>query len=839
MEYPVILLTKIMPQGVRFLISNSTEAYRIEQLGGEELFTKLILSELKDTDVFFDIGANVGLVTVHSAFLARTVFSFEPDSEFREHLTVNIGLNNLENVTVIPWAVSDRQGEVNFFTDGIAGKSPSMREIGERSKTVVPTDTIDTALARGELLYPNVIKIDIEGAELLALKGMKNLLASPLAPRKIFLELHPDFLPDFSASAQEVVDYLHRLDYEIISESGRDNQIHVIFQKKTALATHPSLRINQVDNHDKGEENFVTTSKDKIFHSAIKDNNNSQIPTKNTITTLTKIIPNGVRFLISNSTEAYRIEQLGGEELFTKLILSELKKTDIFFDIGANVGLVTVHSAFFAQTVYGFEPDAEFREHLSVNTNLNSLTNVTIIPWAVSDRQGEVDFFTDGIAGKSPSMREIGERSKTVVRTDSIDAALARGELLYPNVIKIDIEGAELLALKGMKNLLASTLAPRKIFLELHPDFLPDFSASAQEVVDFLHRLDYEIISESGRDNQIHVIFQKSRTSKFIVHDHTRPNENSTCTHSILIDTTDGCNLRCAFCSRNNKAITMMSTSDFENVLDKIGSDISSLQLCCAWEYSIAPNVHEIVASLGRRHIRNTTIYTNGQILPKTLAKTIIDANISTLVFSLGEAQKTTYERLRKGGNFDKLLKNIRTMADIKSYLGVDHPKLCANLTVTKSNIEELPDFISLAHYLGLSEVRGRHLILNEGLEMDNEIIDDFEYANSILVRANKIADSCSIAFDVPRYQSDRPHKECRAPWHQLYISSNGDVSVCPRIHKYEVIGNLINQDLNSVLNSVAAHKIRQQMTDGTFSNPVCEICLQNKETVEYINQGF
>jgi radical SAM protein with 4Fe4S-binding SPASM domain len=308
---------------------------------------------------------------------------------------------------------------------------------------------------------------------------------------------------------------------------------------------------------------------------------------------------------------------------------------------------------------------------------------------------------------------------------------------------------------------------------------------------------------------------------------------------TALIDTTDGCNLRCSFCSRNNEKIRMMRVDEFELILARISPFINTLQLSCAWEYSIARNAHEIVRTLGRYNIESTSIYSNGQILPEMLAESIIEAGITNLVFSIGEAKQKTYEQIRSGGRFDRIIRNIELAHNMKKQAGSVKPNLCANLTVINSNIVELPDFVTLAHRLGISEIRGRHLILNEGMEMDAEVIRDAAYANGIIETARNLAEGYGMTFHIPRYPAADGDKNCRAPWSQLYIASNGDVAACPRIHKYSKIGNLLDQEMHTLLSSPVLADLQRQMHSRSFSNPVCGICTQNKETELYINQGF
>jgi len=228
----IVTIRTFVPEGCRFEITIPVEAFRVEQYGNEEEFTRLILEELREKDVLYDIGACVGLVTVHAAKKCVHVVAFEPDPGYRSRLETNVRLNSLDNVQIIGWAVSDVQGMVTLFTDGVEGLSPSLREVGKRGSVRVRSDTIDNALGRGEIPVPDVLKMDIEGAEILALRGMRNLLASERAPRAFFLELHPDYLPAFDSCPAEVLSFLESFGYREVYKDVRDAQVHYIYQKR-------------------------------------------------------------------------------------------------------------------------------------------------------------------------------------------------------------------------------------------------------------------------------------------------------------------------------------------------------------------------------------------------------------------------------------------------------------------------------------------------------------------------------------------------------------------------------------------------------------------------------
>ncbi|MFQ5447047.1 MAG: FkbM family methyltransferase, partial [Saprospiraceae bacterium] len=85
--------------------------------------------------------------------------------------------------------------------------------------------TIDGLLETQEIPLPDVMKIDIEGAEMLALKGMSHLLSSPDRPRLIVLEIHPKFLPAFDTNVTEIFRFVLDKNYQIDWMESRSDQI--------------------------------------------------------------------------------------------------------------------------------------------------------------------------------------------------------------------------------------------------------------------------------------------------------------------------------------------------------------------------------------------------------------------------------------------------------------------------------------------------------------------------------------------------------------------------------------------------------------------------------------
>jgi FkbM family methyltransferase len=141
-------------------------------------------------DAFIDIGANIGLYAIAVARKTRAeVVAFEPDPRNRSQMAGNLFLNGLESmVALLPEAVGDRDGEVLLHTQRAPGHlSTGLSSLigGVSGSVPVPVRMValgDFLAWRGRRI---AVKMDIEGAELAALRGMQRLIIE----NKVFLQI--------------------------------------------------------------------------------------------------------------------------------------------------------------------------------------------------------------------------------------------------------------------------------------------------------------------------------------------------------------------------------------------------------------------------------------------------------------------------------------------------------------------------------------------------------------------------------------------------------------------------------------------------------------------------
>ncbi len=163
---------------------------------------------------FVDVGANIGLYTLFAANKVGAtgkVVAFEPSSREYEMLEQNIAVNALYNVRAIKRAVSNRDGEVELLVASL--KNSGHNTVGkfgyatalERTESVA-AERLDEIIAREGYERVDVIKMDVEGAELAALQGAMNTLRR-LHPA-LLVEISDRTLEHQGASSREVLDLL-------------------------------------------------------------------------------------------------------------------------------------------------------------------------------------------------------------------------------------------------------------------------------------------------------------------------------------------------------------------------------------------------------------------------------------------------------------------------------------------------------------------------------------------------------------------------------------------------------------------------------------------------------
>ena len=129
-------------------------------------------------DTFYDVGANIGYMALEIGVLfgdSVACVAFEPQPLLAHAIRKSAELSGLKGVRVVEAMVSSEEGEAELFLSAHSIHGSQVGREGWRSKIQRRTVSIDTLVDRG-MAPPRVIKMDIEGGELEALKGARDTL---------------------------------------------------------------------------------------------------------------------------------------------------------------------------------------------------------------------------------------------------------------------------------------------------------------------------------------------------------------------------------------------------------------------------------------------------------------------------------------------------------------------------------------------------------------------------------------------------------------------------------------------------------------------------------------
>ncbi|MFH2204199.1 MAG: FkbM family methyltransferase [Elusimicrobiota bacterium] len=176
---------------IELLVTSGIEHYRAETYASKEPGTLDWLdAELREGDVLYDVGANIGLYSLYAAQRAPgcAVFAFEPEAQNFAHLCRNIHRNGLTQIVPVCVPLSDREEFARLHvTDMAAGtafhslhapstqRSDGVRSVLEQGALATSLDHMTEKLG---LPAPSLLKLDVDGHELQIVKGMRSLLGS-------------------------------------------------------------------------------------------------------------------------------------------------------------------------------------------------------------------------------------------------------------------------------------------------------------------------------------------------------------------------------------------------------------------------------------------------------------------------------------------------------------------------------------------------------------------------------------------------------------------------------------------------------------------------------------
>lgn len=184
---------------------------------------------VKEGDNIIDIGAHIGYYTVLAGSRVGrtgTVVAVEPMSATRRYLDHNVTLNNLQNVIVVRKAIGASRGRARIVrgpVSNIGRASLFGGGVGRGTRgEVVECVSVDELVSMIGLKRVDLVKMDIEGSEGLALEGMRRVVREN-PDIVVLLEIDPEIQDDVGGSAHELIRKLNGMEltgYRYLADAG-------------------------------------------------------------------------------------------------------------------------------------------------------------------------------------------------------------------------------------------------------------------------------------------------------------------------------------------------------------------------------------------------------------------------------------------------------------------------------------------------------------------------------------------------------------------------------------------------------------------------------------------
>lgn len=201
----------------------------------------------------------------------------------------------------------------------------------------------------------------------------------------------------------------------------------------------------------------------------------------------------------------------------------------------------------------------------------------------------------------------------------------------------------------------------------------------------------------------------------------------------LLLDVTERCNLRCVMCHFANLDRIRFPPFDLlpanhgnmdVDLFERIAADFfpraHRVSLACAAEPLMHPRFREIVSIAGRYGVPELWFPTNLLGLTEALAETVVRSNVATVAVSIDATRQDTYERIRTGAKWDRLLEKLALLRDVSARVR-NAPRLRLAFAWMRSNRDELRELPAFAEAAGARELDVRFVAPTDGVDVSRE----------------------------------------------------------------------------------------------------------------------
>jgi MoaA/NifB/PqqE/SkfB family radical SAM enzyme len=314
----------------------------------------------------------------------------------------------------------------------------------------------------------------------------------------------------------------------------------------------------------------------------------------------------------------------------------------------------------------------------------------------------------------------------------------------------------------------------------------------------------------------------------------------------LYLETTNRCNLLCETCPRTFEDLEPpadMSWQLFTHIVDQF-PHIARVVLHGVGEPMMVKALPRMVNYLKERG-SYVLFNTNGTLLTERKGRELIAAGLDELRVSLDAAEPDAFLAVRGKDMFSRIVRNVRAFTVLQRAEGIERPLVSLWLTGLKETIDQLSDFVRLAHDLGIAEIHLQRLVFmpeGQGLaRAQSALFEKLEGDEAKrLAEAAALAESLGVNFNASgatepgtslrRPAGDQPWSLCRRPWSLMYFTAHGRAIPCciapfsMRGYDGFTLGDATQESLRHIWNGPRYQEFRRALLSDR-PPPACVSC--------------
>lgn len=261
------------------------------------------------------------------------------------------------------------------------------------------------------------------------------------------------------------------------------------------------------------------------------------------------------------------------------------------------------------------------------------------------------------------------------------------------------------------------------------------------------------------------------------------------------IEPNNTCNLSCIYCPTGTGKVAAgphMSFAKFKEIVDQFKAPLREVRLFGRGEPFLNKDFIRMVAYLKSKGHLKVNVATNAHFLGRDNILMLLRSRLDVLVIALDSVKRSTYRKLRRDGDFDLVMKNIKLLARIASRYPLLMPKVVIQCVVSKYNESEIWQVKKFCERLGFSPV------FKSIVTFDRDL----------LARDAKLTSSQNLL-----QKEERAVNFCPAPWRAIGIRCDGSVTTCGKtLSAPGEVGNLAIASLEAIWNGELYQEARKIM---------------------------